>query len=101
MKTSTITREQALALLRSWNSEPFHILHALTVEGVMCYQYWAEIVVGLKAKLFGPVHAGGCVRYKRRLSHSDFSAGNTWYVPGYGKYGDTRIGANFNVIIDI
>ena len=35
------------------------------------------------------------------LSHSDFSAGNTWYVPGYGKYGDTRIGANFNVIIDI
>lgn len=37
MKTSTITREQALALLRSWNSEPFHILHALTVEGVMRY----------------------------------------------------------------
>lgn len=35
MKTSAITREQALSLLKSWNSEPFHILHALTVEGVM------------------------------------------------------------------
>ena len=28
-------RQQALALLRKYNGEPFHILHALTVEGVM------------------------------------------------------------------
>ncbi len=32
---SQITREEALALLRKYNKEPFHILHALTVEGVM------------------------------------------------------------------
>ena len=30
-----LTREQALALLQKYNQEPFHILHALTVEGVM------------------------------------------------------------------
>ncbi len=35
MKTSTVSRDEALAPLKSWNSEPFHILHALTVEGVM------------------------------------------------------------------
>ena len=29
------TREQALALLQKYNKESFHILHALTVEGVM------------------------------------------------------------------
>ena len=34
MKTA-ITRAQALDLLRKYNKEPFHILHALTVEGVM------------------------------------------------------------------
>ncbi len=34
MKTN-VTREQAMALLKKYNSEPFHILHALTVEGVM------------------------------------------------------------------
>ena len=34
MKTE-LTREQALALLKKYNKEPFHILHALTVEGVM------------------------------------------------------------------
>ena len=30
-----ITREQALTLLQKYNKEPFHIQHALTVEGVM------------------------------------------------------------------
>lgn len=33
--TSKITREEALALLQKYNKEPFHILHGLTVEGVM------------------------------------------------------------------
>lgn len=31
------TREEAFALLKEYNSEPFHIKHALTVEGVMRY----------------------------------------------------------------
>ena len=35
MRTSKITREQALELLRTYNKEAFHIQHALTVEGVM------------------------------------------------------------------
>ena len=30
-----LTREQALALLRQYNEEPFHLRHALTVEAVM------------------------------------------------------------------
>ena len=34
------TREEALALLKEFNTEPFHIRHALTVEGVM--RYFAE-----------------------------------------------------------
>ena len=32
-----ITRTQALELLQKYNQEPFHIQHALTVEGVMGY----------------------------------------------------------------
>ncbi|MDO5400143.1 MAG: hydrolase [Eubacteriales bacterium] len=31
----TVNREQAMGLLKKYNQEPFHILHALTVEGVM------------------------------------------------------------------
>ncbi len=52
----TITRQDALDLLRRHNKEPFHILHGLTVEGVMKWfaenegygdeaEYWS--VVGL------------------------------------------------------
>ena len=33
--TMELTREQALTLLKKYNQEPFHIQHALTVEGVM------------------------------------------------------------------
>ncbi len=32
---STLTREQALELLKKYNKDSFHIRHALTVEGVM------------------------------------------------------------------
>lgn len=53
---STITRQEALKLLQKYNKEPFHILHGLTVEGVMRYfagetgnsddeEYWG--IVGL------------------------------------------------------
>ena len=35
MLTSTITRDQAYELLTKYNKEPFHIQHALTVEGAM------------------------------------------------------------------
>lgn len=51
-----ITREQALELLQKYNKDPFHIQHALTVEGVMKWyagelgyeedvEYWG--IVGL------------------------------------------------------
>ena len=39
MKTA-ISREEALALLKKYNQDPFHIQHALTVEGVM--RWFAE-----------------------------------------------------------
>ena len=32
---SGLTRDQAIALLRQYNQEPFHLQHGLTVEGVM------------------------------------------------------------------
>ena len=35
MRDSRISRDEAIALLRNHNKEPFHILHGLTVEGVM------------------------------------------------------------------
>ena len=42
-----ITREAALALLKKYNKEEFHLLHALTVEGVM---RWYANDLGLAAE---------------------------------------------------
>lgn len=71
------------------------------VTGDKCSQQWVEVVFGVDAKVWGPLHLGWNVRYKRRLTHTDTSVGNTWYVPGYGKTGSTRLGGDFQVIIDI
>ena len=53
-----ISREQALNLLQKYNKEPFHILHGLTVEGVMGY-FAQELGYGEEAdfwKLCGLLH---------------------------------------------
>lgn len=51
---SQITREEALALLRQYNQEPFHILHALTVEGIMRW-YSKELGFGEDEEYWGIV----------------------------------------------
>lgn len=74
---------------------------SFAITGESCNQHWAEVVFGLDAKVWGPLHMGWIFRYKRRISHKDTSIGGSWYVPGYGIHGDTRLGATFNVIVDI
>lgn len=71
------------------------------IDGESCSQHWVEAVFGIDAKIFGPLHLGWSARYKRRIHHSKTPIGQTWYVPGFGIYGDTRLAATFNIIIDI
>lgn len=47
-------RAQALALLQKYNQEPFHIMHALTVEGVMRW-YAQELGYGDDVDFWGLV----------------------------------------------
>lgn len=49
-----ITRDEALALLRQYNKEPFHLLHALTVEGTMAW-YAKELGYGEEADFWAMV----------------------------------------------
>ena len=69
--------------------------------GIKCSYQWLEIVIGVDAKMWGPVHLGWSVRYRSRLSHNDGTMGNTWYVPGFGKAGSSSLGGTFNIAIDI
>ena len=49
-----IAREAALAALRKYNQEPFHLQHALTVEGVMRW-YARELGYGQEADFWATV----------------------------------------------
>ena len=51
---SNLTREQAMALLKEYNKEPFHIQHALTVEGVMRW-YASDLGYGEDADFWATV----------------------------------------------
>lgn len=55
---TTVTREQALALLKKYNKEPFHLEHALTLEGVLGW-YAQDLGYGEEAafwRLAGLLH---------------------------------------------
>ncbi len=66
-----------------------------------CWQHWGEAVFGVDAQIFGPLHLGWSVRYRRRFFHDDGITGKTWYVPGYGTQDSSNLAATFNVIVDI
>ena len=74
MHESKLTRQQALDLLRQYNKEPFHIQHALTVEGVMRWytnelghsdeaDYWAAVGLlhDIDFELYPEQHCVKCV----------------------------------------
>ncbi len=71
------------------------------VEGMKCNMHWLEVVLGIDAKIFGPLHLGWDVRYKRRISHKEGDIGQSWYVPGFGINDQDTFAAHFNVIIDL
>jgi hypothetical protein len=72
-----------------------------SVTGVSANYHWLEGVFGVDAKIVGPLRLGWSVRYRFRVAHNDGDVGNTWYVPGYGKQGGTRLGGTFNIIFEI
>lgn len=71
------------------------------IKDAPCKLHWAEAVIGIDAKIWGPFHLGWSARYKLRLSHKEGEFGKTWYAPGFGINDTSDLAATFNVIIDI
>lgn len=70
-------------------------------DDVKCSYSWAEALIGVDAKIWGPIHLGWSIRYRSRMSYDNGDFGKSWYVPGFGKNGSSTIGGTFNVAIDI
>ncbi len=71
------------------------------VRGERCHQHWGEILFGLEAHIFGPIHLGWSGRYRFRFAHHDGIIGKSWYVPGYGKQESSALGYSFYLSVDI
>lgn len=99
---SSITRKEALHLLKKYNKEPFHMLHGLTVEGVMRWyadqlgcgdemEYWG--IVGLLHDIdFEMWPEEHCIKAQELLKEADVSEGMIYSIcsHGYGICVDTK-----------
>lgn len=95
---SAISRDEALALLKEYNKEAFHIQHALTVEGVMRYfasqkgyneDFWG--IVGLLHDIdFELYHEEHCVKAPELLKNGGVSDDMIHAIVSHG-YGLTGI----------
>jgi len=83
-------------------TSPTDSLHTqFTTETEKCTLHWAELVLGVDAKIWGPLHMGWSVRYRRRLSLSDY-VNEPLYAPGFGKASEkSRFMALYNIGIEI
>ena len=92
--TSTITRDKALELLMKYNKDSFHVLHGLTVSGVMMWyaealgysnesEYWG--IVGLlhdvDFEMFPDEH---CVKAQELLGEANISQEMIYSICSHG-----------------
>lgn len=68
-------------------------------DGLQATYHWMEVIFGTDAKVWGPLHLGWDVRYKKKLQnkHDDIAA--PWYIPGFGGDKDAGFSFNFNLIV--
>lgn len=54
---------------------------------------WAEVALGLRVKLWGPISAGWTFRYHALIAESRCPYGKPWYIPGFGSRGGALTGS--------
>ena len=84
-----LTREQALALLRQYNEEPFHLRHALTVEAVMNW-FARELGYGEEAAVWA--QAGCCTTWTSSATRRSTASRcvRSWRPAGWTRPSSTR-----------
>lgn len=69
--------------------------------GIKSNAQWAELVIGIKVKIYKNFCMGWAVRYKKKMSINGSENAAPWYVPGYGTYGESSFNLNYNLIYNL
>ncbi|WP_300724474.1 DUF6048 family protein [uncultured Bacteroides sp.] len=69
--------------------------------GIKSKAQWAELVIGIKVKIFKGFCMGWSVRYKKRVSAENGENTEPWYIPGYGENNTSNFNLNYNLIYNL
>lgn len=70
-------------------------------DGLQATYHWMEAIFGTDAKVWGPLHLGWDMRYKKKLTAKHDDIATPWYIPGFGGEKDAGFSFNFNLIISL
>ncbi|MCD8281855.1 MAG: DUF6048 family protein, partial [Prevotella sp.] len=70
-------------------------------DGLRAKCHWLEGVFGVDARIFGPLHLGWDIRYRRRLVKKYDNTAAPWYIPGFGNRKLAGFTAMFNLTVSI
>lgn len=65
--------------------------------------HWGEILFGIQTQLWRNINLGWTIRYRARLYEKQGAPGHAYYIPGYGKGGESSgtFGGTFNIIYEL
>ena len=59
--------------------------------------HYVDLLIGMQAKIWGPLILGWDVRYRRLLASKQAEEAEPWYIPGFGGQKTGGIAVNFNL----
>lgn len=77
--------------------------YPVDLRGVKANAHWGEILFGIQTQIWKFVHLGWTARYRARLYEKQGVSGHAYYIPGYGKNGESSgtFGGTFNIIFEL
>lgn len=77
--------------------------YPLDLNDVKGKAHWGELLFGLQSQIWKFIHLGWTIRYKARFSEKTGEPGHAYYIPGYGKGGESgnTFGGTFNLVFEL
>lgn len=77
--------------------------YPMHLESVNGMAHWGEILFGIQSQIWKFIHLGWTFRYKARIYEKQGEPGHAYYIPGYGKGGESSgtMGGTFNIIFEL
>lgn len=77
--------------------------YAVNLHNVKGNAHWGELLFGLQTQIWKFINLGWTARYRARIYEKQGAPGHAYYIPGYGKNGNSSgtFGGTFNIIFEL